>query len=68
MDMYENRHLLQEGMVFKDNQGAVIMLDRRVPGDGTQWYVADFWNGSWAFMDGTVEPGDLMVRLSEMEN
>ena len=66
-DWYENRHQLHEGMVFVERGGDVIMLDRRVPGDGTQWYVADWWNGSWSFMDGTVEPSDLERRLPEQE-
>lgn len=61
-DWYENRHKLETGMVFKDIYGDTVMLDRRVPGDGTKWYVADWSNGSWGYYDSTVEPGDLMEK------
>ena len=56
---YEHRHELEADMVFRDSQGELVKLDRRVPGDGTRWYVADWWNGSWAWMDSEIEPGDL---------
>lgn len=38
---------------------SVVQLDRRVPGDGTTWYVVDKINGSWSYEDSTIEPGDL---------
>lgn len=63
IDYYENRHLLKEDQVFKDRQGDMVKLDRRVPGDGTQWYVADWLDGSWAYMDNTVEPSDLVTLV-----
>ncbi len=56
---YDNRHLLRPGMIFKTRYGDIVELDRRVPGDGTRWYVADWWNGSFAYMDSEIEPGDL---------
>lgn len=62
-DWYDRRDELRPDMVFIDIQGSKVMLDRRVPGDGTKWYVADWWGGSWAFMDSTIEPGDLVERV-----
>lgn len=50
--------------VYRRYDGSVVKLDRRVPGDGTQWYVADWWNG-WSYQDATIEPGDLVERLSD---
>jgi hypothetical protein len=58
-DWYERRHELRPEQVFRCHDGSLVKLDRRVPGDGTKWYVADWWNGSWAYMDSTIEPGDL---------
>ena len=58
-DWYERRHELRSGMVFEDYEGDLVMLDRDVPGDGTKWYVATLWNGSWCYMDHTIEPSDL---------
>lgn len=55
---YHQRHDLEPDMVFVTAYGAV-KLDRRVPGDGTQWYVAD-WDKGWSFYDSTIEPGDLL--------
>lgn len=60
IDWYDRRHELECDMVFHDRDGGLVMLDRRVPGDGTKWYVADWWNGSWSYMDSTIEPGDLV--------
>jgi len=62
-DWYDRRSELQEGQVFIDFQGGKVKLDRRVPGDGTQWYVADWWGDSWAYMDSKIEPGDLVERV-----
>ena len=59
IDWYERRNELQEDQVFRDFEGDLVKLDRRVPGDGTKWYVAVMWGGSWAYMDDTIEPGDL---------
>lgn len=62
---YERRNELRSGMVFTDFQNERVMLDRRVPGDGSRWYVADWWNGSWSFMDSTIEPGDLTELVAD---
>lgn len=61
---YDNRQDLCPGMVFITHTDEVVMLDRRVPGDGSKWYVADLLSdGKWGFYDGTNEPGDLKVRV-----
>jgi hypothetical protein len=59
-DWYERRHELRPGMVFRSSDESLVKLDRRVPGDGTKWYVADWSYGSWGFYDSTIEPGDLV--------
>lgn len=61
---YENRHQLEQGQVFITNDGSRVMLDRRVPGDGTDWYVADFYDGSWFYEDSVIHPGDLVEGVS----
>lgn len=58
-DWYKRRDELQPGLIFLTHEGSVVRLDRMVPGDGTKWYVADWWNDSWSYMDSTIEPGDL---------
>jgi hypothetical protein len=63
-DWYEHRHELRPEQVFRMHEGSVVKLDHRVPGDGTQWRVADWWNG-WAYMESTIEPGDLAERLPD---
>lgn len=63
-DWYERRDELEPEQVFRTYDGSVVKLDRRVPGDGTLWYVADWWNG-WTYMDSTAEPGDLVERLPD---
>lgn len=62
IDWYERRHELEPGQVFSTADG-VIKLDRRVPGDGTKWYVLD-WSKGWSHEDSTIEPGDLIDRLA----
>lgn len=66
IDWYERRHELKPGQVFRTHDGHVVKLDRRVPGDGTRWYVADFSDG-WSYFDGTTEPSDLkeMIPIAE---
>ena len=64
-DWYQNRDDLEDGMVFETNGGDTVKLDRRVPGDGTKWYVADWCGQSWAYMDTTVEPADLKTLLRQ---
>lgn len=56
---YSHRGELEPDMVFKTHDGSLVKLDRRVPGDGTRWHVAIWWNDSWAWMDSEIEPGDL---------
>lgn len=61
-DWYEHRNELEPDMVFKTVHGDLVKLDRRVPGDGTRWRVAD-WCGYWAYYEGTIEPGDLVEEV-----
>lgn len=56
-DWYARRGELEPGMVFNTANG-LVQLDRRVPGDGTKWYVAEWFDG-WAYYDSTIEPGEL---------
>lgn len=62
---YERQDELEYGMVFKSRSGSLLKLDHPVPGDGTKWFVATFWNGSWAYMEDTVEPADLVQRVDD---
>jgi len=64
-DWYERRHELEPDMVFTDYEGDLVKLDRRVPGDGTQWYVAVWCNGGWSYEDHSIEPGDLVTKVDE---
>lgn len=59
IDWYENRHDLLCEQVFRCHDGALVRLNRTVPGDGTKWYVDDWDGSSWAMFDSTIEPGDL---------
>lgn len=61
---YEHRDELKSGQIFKMYDGSLVKLDRRVPGDGTQWYVADWWDG-WEYTDSKIEPGDLIELIEE---
>ena len=65
-DWYDHRNDLQPDMVFRDIHGDIIKLDKRVPGDGTKWFVAD-WNGYWAYEYGTTEPSDLVEYLPDFQ-
>jgi hypothetical protein len=38
----------------------MVKLDRRVPCDGTKWYVATWYGNHWSYEDATIEPGDLI--------
>jgi hypothetical protein len=64
IDWYERRDELEADQVFITQAGEIVKLDRRVPGDGTRWYVAD-WSNGWAYYDSTIEPGDLSERLPD---
>lgn len=55
---YHHRHELQCGQIFRRYDDTLVQLDRGVPGDATQWYVAT-WDNGWFFEDATIEPGDL---------
>lgn len=59
IDWYEHSNELRPEMIFVTKQNEVVKLDRRVPGDGTKWYVADLGPKGWSYYDGTIEPGDL---------
>lgn len=67
IDWYEHHRDLRSDQVFKTNDGSLVKLDRRVPGDGTQWYVADWSYGSWGYYDNTIEPGDLAELVDDPE-
>jgi ribonuclease I len=63
-DWYERRDELQPGMIFHTQDGSVVKLDRRVPGDGTDWYVLDFsWSRNWSDEDSRIHPSDLADRV-----
>jgi hypothetical protein len=76
VDWYERRDELECGQVFRDQDGVLVKLDRRVPGDGTRWYVAS-WNpgyrlsetnwapAGWSYDDSQIEPGDLKERADD---
>lgn len=59
IDWYDCRDELTVGMVFLTRDETLVRLDRRVPGDGTRWYVEVWQNGHWSAEDDTIEPGDL---------
>lgn len=65
VDWYDRRDELTAGMVFVDYKGAKVMLDHRVPGNVTQWYVADWWDGSWSYANAKIEPGDLVEWIAD---
>lgn len=64
-DWYERRHELEPGMTFEDIDGDEVILDRRVPGDGTKWYIGVWTGRGWSYYDDTIEPGDLVKRLDK---
>jgi hypothetical protein len=64
LDWHERRHELKPDMVFITYNGDIVKLDRSVPGDGTQWYVADWCNDRWYYEDGTIEPSDLLRQVA----
>ena len=55
---------LEPGQTFLTLDGSIVMLDRRVPGDGTKWFVADWYGGSWSFEDSTIEPSDIVSHVT----
>lgn len=64
VDWYERMDELEPGQVFRCKDGTIVELDRRVPGDGTKWYVLDCEGARRFCYDTTIEPGDLLERLS----
>lgn len=56
---YDHRSELEPGMVFRLEDGDLVKLDTRVPGDGTKWRVALWLGDHWSYEDGTIEPGEL---------
>lgn len=62
-DWYERRDELREGDEFLTHAGARVELVRSVPGDGSKWYVGTWWNGSYAYYDDTIEPGELKEKI-----
>jgi hypothetical protein len=75
IDWYERRDELEPGQVFRTMFDSVVRLDRRVPGDGTDWYADDWYpglpgikgyeKGHWSAEDGRIHPGDLTERLPD---
>lgn len=65
IDWYERRDELTPDQVFTTCDGSIVKLDRRVPGDGTKWYVATWWDDSFSYEDATIEPSDLLDRLPD---
>jgi hypothetical protein len=63
IDWYEVRDELMPGQIFLTKHGDRIMLDRRIPGDGTDWYCADWWNDTWSYMETKIHPSDLVQLL-----
>lgn len=63
VDWYERCDELNSGDLFTTHDGRVVRLDRRVPGDGTRWYVVSVEGDKEYYYDDTVEPGDLACRL-----
>lgn len=62
---YENRHKLNVGDICLLEDGSIVKLDRRVPGDGTDWYVLDYTksyhDGRWYYSDedNRIHPSDI---------
>lgn len=64
-DWYERQRELRQGMVFKCHDGSVVKLDHTVPGDGTDWRVADLYDGRWCYEERRIHPGDLKYPLPD---
>jgi hypothetical protein len=62
-DWYDERASLEPDQIFRMFDGSLVKLDRRVAGDGTKWFVADWCNGHWSYEDGIIEPCDLHSRV-----
>lgn len=66
-DWYDLRGHLRADMTFRTTSGDVVMLIRRVEGDGTQWEVSDWSRGGWCHEGSTIEPGELYERITDPE-
>lgn len=67
-DWYARRDELEPGQVFRLHSGDLVRLDRRVPGDGTDWYAeTGSGDGRWFADDYRLHPGDLAERLQQFE-
>jgi hypothetical protein len=64
-DWYERRDELEQGQVFRLECGAVVKLDVRVPGDGTDWNTAIWCGDHFSYEDFSIHPGDLSERLPD---
>lgn len=64
IDWYAERDRLNQGDVCILYDDTTVKLDRRVPGDGTDWYVLDWWdngfNGRWTDNDRRIHPSDIV--------
>lgn len=60
IDWYQRCDEIRNGMIFKTVGGGIVLIDGRVPGDGTRMYVADRYRGDWCYQDSTAEPCDLV--------
>lgn len=62
IDWYAHRDRLNQGDVCILYDDTTVKLDRRVPGDGTDWYVVD-WDGlteTWYYNDRRIHPSDIV--------
>lgn len=64
MDWYNNRDQLEPDQIFITHQSDLVKLDRRVPCDGSKWYVASWYGHYWSYEDSTIEPGDLRILVT----
>lgn len=63
IDWYERCDELEEAQIYLTHSGDIVKLDRRVPGDGTDWYVADWTGRNFSYTDTRLHPGELSERL-----
>lgn len=61
---YDDWADLKPGMVVEDIEGDILKLDRRVPGDGTDWYCAIWMNDHFSYEDLRVHPADIKFILT----
>jgi hypothetical protein len=56
---YENRSRLNCGDVCELEDGSIVRLYDRVPGDGTDWLVDEYYNGGWFREMRRIHPSDI---------